>query len=128
MDYSEDAQSFYLNEQNRMKRKKLEEKYGGKFHEPGDSNLPPEIENQFLNNIELFEAQFKDAKLVKVIDLIGNQIFKSIDELSSDEIAVAIEEVLDIYAQYNIHIDILEKEEVSNSDFYIFLTENLASD
>jgi len=128
MDYSEDAQSFYLNEQNRMKRKELEEKYGGDFHKPSDSDLSPEIENQFLNNIEQFEAQFKDSKLVKIIDLIGNQKFKSINKLSNDEIAGAIEEVLDIYAEHNINIDIIEKQDVTDRDFYIFLTERLPNE
>jgi aspartokinase len=128
MDYSDDAQSFYLNEQNKKKRKELKDKYGGEFHKLNDSNLPLEIENQFLNNIEQFEAQFKDSKLVKVIDIIDNQKFKSVNELSDNEIAGAIQEVLNIYAEHSINIDIIEKQDVTDRDFYIFLTERLPNE
>jgi len=125
MDYSEDAEKFYLNEENKKKRKEIEEKYDAVFNKPDDSALPPEIENEFLKNIEEFERQHENAKYVKVIDLIGNPKFKKIDELSAKALTDAIDEVLDLYGKHAINISIIEEEEVSDSDFYVFLTEEL---
>ncbi|VAX15953.1 hypothetical protein MNBD_IGNAVI01-208, partial [hydrothermal vent metagenome] len=125
MDYSEDAEKFFLNEENKKKRKELEEKFGGDFHKAEDSDLPPEIENEFLKNVEEFERQHENAKNIKVIDLIGNPKFKKIDELSGKALSDAIDEVLDLYGKHEINISVIEEEEVSDSDFYVFLTEEL---
>lgn len=125
MNYSEDAEKFYLNEQNKKKQKELEEKYDAVFNKAEDGNLSPEIENEFLKNIEEFEQQHENAKYVKVVDLIGNPKFNKIDELSDKTLTDAIDEVLDIYSKHGINIDIIEEEEVSDNDFYVFLTEEL---
>ena len=125
MDYSEDAERFYLNEENKKKRKEIEEKYDAIFNKPDDSGLTPELENEFLKNVEEFERQHEKAKYVKVIDLIGNPKFKKIDELSGKSLTDAIEEVLNIYGEHEINISIIEEDEVSDRDFYIFLTEEL---
>jgi len=125
MDYSEDAERFYLNEKNKKKRKEIEEKYDAVFYKADDNDLPPELENEFLKNIEEFEQQHENAKCIKVIDLIGNPKFKKIDELSGRTLTDTIDEVLNLYGKYGINVSIIEEEEVTDRDFYIFLTEEL---
>ena len=125
MEYSEDARNFYFNEQNKKKKKEIEEKFDGKFYKSDDSKLTPDIENQFLDNILEFEKQFENAKYIKLINFIGNPVFKNIDELSESNLPAEIDKVLGIYNENGVNVDILEKEDVSDKDFYIFLTEEL---
>ncbi|NCS88184.1 MAG: hypothetical protein AUK34_13305 [Ignavibacteria bacterium CG2_30_36_16] len=124
MDYTEDAKKFFLNEQNKKKKKELEEKYGADFYE-SESGVDPEIENHFLNNVEQYENLSENAVSIKVSEYIGSPIFKSIDEISPGNIAAEIENVLNIYFDHQINIDIIEKSDVSDRDYYIFLTEEL---
>ena len=46
------------------KKKKLTEKYGAKFSQ--ESNLPSEIENQWLKSIEQYEKAHENSKMVTV--------------------------------------------------------------
>ncbi|MBU0558829.1 MAG: hypothetical protein KJ799_10055 [Bacteroidetes bacterium] len=124
MDYSEDANKFFLNEQNKKMKKELEEKFSANFYE-SESELDPEIENQFLKNVEEYERLHENAVYVKVSEYIGNPTFKSIDEIPSFNIADEIEKVLDIYSAHQINIDVLEENDVNDRDYYIFLTEEL---
>jgi hypothetical protein len=122
MDYSEDAYNFCLNEQNKKKRKELEEKYGADYHKV-DENVPPEIESQFLDNIKKFEEQWENAEIKKVIEILGNPSFKKLEEINPEELSEEIDKVLEIYSQYQINVDVLD--EVTEEDFYRFLTEEL---
>lgn len=124
MKYSEDARNFYLNKQNKKKQKELEEKYGADYHKV-DENVPPEIESQFLDNVKRFEEESEKADEVSVREFLGNPVFKSISELKPAELPAEIDRVLDMYANNQINIDVLEEEEVSNEDFYKFITEEL---
>lgn len=126
MKYSEDARNFYLNEQNKKKRKELEEKYDADYHKV-DDDLPPEIESQFLDNVKRFEEESENAEEVSVREFLGNPVFKNINELKQEELPDQIDRVLDIYAENQINIDVIEEEEVSNEDFYKFITEELPS-
>lgn len=122
MDFSEDAYNFYLNEQNKKKRKELEEKYGADYHKV-DENAPPEIESQFLNYVKQFEEQWENAETKKVIEILGNPSFKKLEEIKPEELSDEIDKVLEIYSQYQINVDVLD--EVTQEDFYLFLTEEL---
>ncbi len=122
MDYSEDTYNFYLNEQNKKKRKALEEKYGADYHKVNE-NLPPEIESQFLDNIKQFEKQWENAEIKKVIEILGNPHFKKLEDINPEELSDEIDKVLEIYSQHQINIDVLD--EVTEEDFYRFLTEEL---
>ncbi|MBU2445089.1 MAG: hypothetical protein KJ666_05885 [Bacteroidetes bacterium] len=122
MDYSEDSHNFYLNEQNKKKRKELEEKYGADYHKVNEET-PPEIESQFLDNIKKFEEQWENAETKKVIEILGNPHFKKLEEIKPEELSGEIDKVLEIYNQHQINIDALD--EVTEEDFYRFLTEEL---
>ena len=125
MDYSEDANNFYLNEQNKKKQKEIKEKFKGEFFKPDDSKVTPDIENQFLDNILEFEKQFENAEYIKLINFIGKPVFKNINELSEANLPAEIDKVLEIYNKNGVNMDVLEEEDVSDKDFYIFLTEEL---
>jgi len=119
---------FYLNEQNKKKKKELEEKFNGEFYKLDDSELPPDIENQFLNNVFEFEKQHENAEFVKLIDFIGSPKFKNLDELSEENLSVEIDAVLDLYQKNGININIIEEEDVADKDYYVFLTKELPNE
>ena len=122
--YSEDAKNFFFEEMNKKKKKQLKEKYGMTFSEEKEK-APPEIINSFLNQVEEFEKAWKDAERKRVIEIIGFPKFKKLNELTPDKLESEITEVLSIYAQHDINIDIIELDEVIDEEFYKFLTEEL---
>ena len=60
---------------NELKKKKLEKKYGACFSE--QSNMSPELEKAWLNQIELFEQQFNSAATISVWEYIGKPVFNT---------------------------------------------------
>jgi hypothetical protein len=61
----------------------------------------------------------------KIIEILGFPKFKPISEMNPDNISEEIDVVLDLYAKHNFYIEIIEEDEVTEKDFYIFLTEEL---
>ena len=60
---SPDDKNNRLRKENEEKRQKLSEEYGAVFGGmSGNTELPPEIESQFLDNIMAFEDNWKDVK------------------------------------------------------------------
>ena len=123
-DYSEDSKNFYINEQNKKKQKELEEKYGMTTFD-GNSEAPPEVMNNFLNYVQQFEEQWEKAERKKIKDILGNPVFRKIEDIDPDSLEDEIESVLNIYAKNNYNVDIIEKDDVCSEDFYKFLTEEL---
>ncbi len=123
-DYSEDAKNFFFNEDNKKKKKELENKYGMKYSGT-NSEAEPEIINQFLSNVKAFEDAFEIAESKKLIEMLGFPKFEKIDKLKNDELETEIAEVLAIYADHDINIDVLEENDVSDEEFYNFLTVEL---
>jgi hypothetical protein len=95
-----------------------------KFSESGEE-ASPEIINKFLDSVKHFEEAFEKAETKKVIEILKNPLFMKADELTPEEISAEINNVLDIYAKNYINIDVIEKDDVSEKDFYKFLTEEL---
>jgi sugar-specific transcriptional regulator TrmB len=122
--YSEDAKNFFFDEMNKKKKNQLKEKYGMDFSEEKE-NVPPEVINGSLNYVEEFEEVWKNAGRKKIIEIIGFPKFKKLNELTPDKLECEISEVLSIYAQHDINIDIIELDEVIDEEFYKFLTEEL---
>lgn len=123
-DYSEDQNSLFHSEQIKKKQDELKKKFGMKFMESHE-DASPELINKFLENVLHFEEAFEKAESKKVIEILEYPKFKNLDELTSSDIPEEIEKVLDEYAKHNIYIDVIEKDDVSEADFYKFLTEEL---
>ena len=122
--YSEDSKNFFFNEQNKKKKKKLEDEYG-MMHMGTCEETSPELMNNFLCYVENFEAAWKNAETKKIKEIIGFPDFKKLDELDSEQLESEVDKILDIYEKHNYNISIIEPDDVSNSDFYKFLTEEL---
>lgn len=107
---------------NEAKKKELEEKFGAKFGETNNS-LPPEIESQWLNNVQEFEMQFENAKRISVREFVGNPSFTPLNEIPEENLRQELENVLEYLSDYNINVDFLC--EVPDNEAYRFITEEL---
>ncbi|SHI65416.1 hypothetical protein SAMN05444280_104120 [Tangfeifania diversioriginum] len=106
---------------NDLKKKELEKKYGAYFSE--DSELPPEMENQWLNSIDEFEKQFDNAKTITVWEYMDKPSFKTKDELKSHEISNELERLFELMGESNITLSTLC--DVEDAELYRFITEEL---
>jgi hypothetical protein len=106
---------------NELKKKELEKEFGALFSESSD--LSPEIESEWLKNIEDFEQQFNKHETIKVWDFIGQPDFKKVDELSPVQITAELERVYEILNNNGVALDTLAK--VDDTELYRFITEEL---
>lgn len=87
------------------------------------SGLPPEVENQWLNNIYNFEKHFKEVGRAKVYDLLGRPSFIKYDVLTESQVHQELLRLLALMAEKRIALDCCcEYPEVV---IYRFLTEEL---
>ena len=106
---------------NQAKKAELEQKYGARFSEL--SKLPPEVEEQWLNNIEEFERQFRNSRDITVREFLGSPAFPLMEDLPAGSLEEEISNVLDFLDFNDIAVDCLA--EVADEDFYRFLTTEL---
>lgn len=106
---------------NEVKKRELEEKYGARFSE--ESSLPPEIEAQWLSNIEEFELRFDNCRRVKVREFLKFPELRPIGDIEPEQLHSELERAVDLLADHNIVVDCLG--EVSDQDLYQFLTTEL---
>lgn len=104
------------------KKEKLRDEYGMEF-EYVDSQLSPEIENEWLDYILEFERQFEQAELTTVRERIGNPALQPLSDLPLDQVDEAVEALLELLAAYGIAIDFLG--DVTDAEVYRYLTEEL---
>lgn len=106
---------------NGLKKKELEEKYGAHFSE--FKELPPELENQWLNSIEAFEEQFDNAIRTTVWEYMDKPDYKTANELKPHEISKELERLIELLEKSNISLSTLC--EVEDAELYRFITEEL---
>ena len=111
-----------LRMENQLLRAKIELASGQPFF-PGllSPDLPPHIENQFLNNILKMEEAKKETNDLSIFEFIGKPVLKKEEELSDAEIKHELEEVKEHMMMNHIICDSLCP--VAPRVFYKFLTE-----
>ena len=78
--------------ENELLKLKLQTEFGMQEH-GAVPELSPQVENMWLNNIYAFEAQFKNAKRIKIYDALGRPPYEKVDGLSEEEVAKALAEI-----------------------------------
>jgi len=106
---------------NQAKKRELAEKYGAHFSE--FSKLPPEVEEQWLNNIEEFERQYQNSREITVRQFLGNPSFPLLEELPPEKVEEELASVLEYFAVHDVAVDCLA--EVPNEELYRFVTTEL---
>lgn len=106
------------------KKQQLENEFGkGIYYRSEESDLPPEIESQFLDSIMNFEKTWKNAKQITVFEFLGNPLFRQVDELTDAEIPVELERLSGLMNEKQVGLDTLC--EVPDRELYRFITEEL---
>ena len=119
-DFSNDPEE-YLRIENELLKLKMQAERGAIFY--GGEELPPEMENEWLKNIQLFEEEWDKEKTIKVYDLIGRPQFKPANTISGDQVKTELQRLNDQMAKKNVFLDVLGSYEPVV--IYRFLTEEL---
>lgn len=114
-----------LKAENDFLKMKLMLERGGQFESAEDESLPPEVENQFLNQVIAFEEQFENRKPIKIYEKIGRpQQFKPAAEIPDNDIEQAWKELDEYLGGHGISVDVCSPN-VSTKELYRFVTEEL---
>jgi hypothetical protein len=95
----------------------------GAFFSEGSEDLPPEIEAEFLKNVQLFEDSFDKAKPVTIYECIGRPAYKRIEELNPGDVRTEIEKIMELLHSKNILLEVLGRYDLSV--IYEFIIEEL---
>lgn len=124
-DFSHLSEEERLKTENEFLKMKMMLEHGAKFGGDENSELPPDIENQFLTNMIAFEKQFEEHKTIKVFDKIGRpQHFKPVNEIPDSGIDKAWNELSDYLNKYGIDLSVCSPN-ISLRELYRFTTEEL---
>jgi hypothetical protein len=104
------------------KRDTLHDKYGMEF-EYTDSRLPPDVENEWLDQVLEFERQFEQARSITVRERIGDPPLQPLNDLPLYAVGEAVTTLLDLLADHGIAVDFLG--DVDDIEAYRYLTEEL---
>ncbi|MFT4156132.1 hypothetical protein [Parafilimonas sp.] len=117
-----------LRAENDFLKMKLMLEHGAQFRniENDKNDLPPEIENQFLNNVMAFENQFaEEYKTIKVFDKIGRpQHFKPVAEITDEDMEQTWEALRNYLNKHDIDLDVCSPN-IPARELYRFATEEL---
>ena len=108
--------------ENEILKLKMQAERGALFGGNMD-NLPPEVEAEFLKNVQQFEDSFDNAKMISVYECIGKPACKSVDELGPDEVEAELKRLLELMHAKNIILEVLGQYELSV--IYKFITREL---
>ena len=121
----------HLNEEEELKaendflRMKIMLENGGQFVDVNESELPAQVENEFLAGVIEFEKQFNEQRTIKVFDKIGRpDHFRPVSEIDDDKIDEAWNELRDYLDEYSINLDVCSPN-ISSRELYRFTIEEL---
>jgi hypothetical protein len=108
---------------NELKRKELEERYGAVFSSPDASEIPSEVEAQWLEHIDEFERQFENAAQVLLREFIGSPSVRPLADIPPSEVVAELDALLDLLGENEVVVDF--PDEVDDAEAYRFITEEL---
>src|SRR5215211_4677415 len=119
--FSEDRQE-NLHIENQILKLKMQAESGAYFEEL-NNNLPPEIENDFLKQVQAFEQAWQNVQQSAVYELLGKPDYKKDELLSDAELKFELKRLFAILEEHNIWLDVLGDQEPRV--IYRFITEEL---
>jgi len=118
--FSDDPEE-QLRIENELLKLKLNAELGGKFEALTD--IPPEIEHEFLKNVIAFENHHANAEILTVFDVLEKPGFEIADNLNDEQIAIELSRIEAIMEERAIVVDYAV--DYSARVKYCFLTEEL---
>ncbi len=119
--FSDNAEENFRIE-NEILKIKLKAQYGDAFEMQSFSEMPAEMENQFLKNIIDFEERAAVTEYITVYEKIGEPPFPSLDELNPLDIKPELDRLIQLLEQHDIHLN-FSQGPYSNELMYKFITE-----
>ncbi|HEY0261709.1 MAG TPA: hypothetical protein VGB95_01695 [Chitinophagales bacterium] len=107
--------------ENEFLKMSLMAEFGGEFID--NSDLPAEVENRFLKEIQKFHRLQTNADVQKIYDLLGRPEYDHANDVSDKEIRKKIAEFQDALLKLQIIVTTLSK--VNDREFYRFITEEV---
>ena len=122
---NEDENQEELRQENELKKLKLRAEFGAKFMDDDkeNSDIPAEVESQFLDYVQKFEEAAARKEVKKVKEVLGNPSFKKLEELSDTQLSDELEKILEFMSLHNLKLDVIY--EVEDREIYRFITEEL---
>ncbi len=96
-------------------------KTGAVFGNIPNKELPPEIEKQFLKNIERFEDAWQNAKNITIHEKIGKPQLKRPESLTERELSEELKIITEILLQNSITLDTICP--VDDNTLYTFIVD-----
>jgi len=118
----ENEETEKLKFQNELEKLKMKAEFGANFSD-GDSELPPEIEAEWLESVRKFEENFEKSNQKKIGELLGSPVFTPVTEIAPENIEGELEKILDMLGEKGIKLD--HDEDVPVAELYRFITEEL---
>jgi hypothetical protein len=114
-----------LKQENELKKLKLRAEFGAKFMEDDQENsdIPAEVESQFLDYVQKFEEAAARKEVKKVKEVLGNPSFKKAAQLNDQQLKQELDKVLEFMNLHNLQLDVIY--EVEDREIYRFITEEL---
>ncbi len=110
--------------ENEIRKIKLELEKGAKFFQSEDMpDLPPEIENEFLNYIEHFEKISESSSKITVYEKLGKPSIIDVSGYTDDELSVELDDLFEQLNDHNIYVN--SNYEVEDAEMYRFITEDI---
>ncbi len=122
---NEDENQEELRQENELKKLKLRAEFGAKFMDDDkeNSDIPAEVESQFLDYVQKFEEAVARKEVKKVKEVLGNPSFKKLEELSDTQLSDELDKILEFLSLHNLKLDVIY--EVEDREIYRFITEEL---
>ena len=108
--------------ENEILKLKMAAERGAYFGESAE-DLPPEIEAEFLKNIQLFEDSFENGEEITLYECIGKPAYKRVHELAAAEVKDETKRLLKLLHSKNIVLDVLGQYDLTV--IYKFITDEL---
>ncbi len=108
---------------NDLKRKELEERYGAAFSSPDESEIPAEVEAQWLENIDEFERQFENAARIPLREFVGSPAVRLLADIPPAELEAELDALLELLGENEVVVDF--PDEIDEVEAYRFITEEL---
>jgi hypothetical protein len=87
--------------------------------------LPPEVENEFLNCVLDYEMKFKDSKLIRIRERLGDvSHLKPVENVPDEEIEFAWRELDELLAENGISLSACSPR-ITSRELYRFTTQEL---
>src|SRR5688572_10383662 len=91
--------------ENELKKMELIAKTGAQFSEGNDGRIPPEVERQFLLNVERFEEAFQVAKTISIYEKIGKPKLIRPENLNERALSEELKKINTLLYEHSITID-----------------------